>query len=323
MSVLSLGKWPGSVVRPLRAGNLCQPARRPEAGVRTPVAGPPPAAGRPRAPRLDQTEFTEWPGRAGRTAAGRAASQRTASARTAPASTASARAPLERPAQPRRAGRVAQSGRAGRPERILRLVQPGETAQSQSLPAAPSRRQPPRQAPPPVRVPPPRQAPPIEQASPSGPGIRPARRRPMPPGSTYLAAQPGWSGETARAGGAAWPGQAVQPRQAARARPRTRLTRRGRRVVWTFATLLLIAVLTPVLLVASAGAQAANHGASPAQVRAGMQHVVVQPGQSLWSIAVQAEPQADPRTVIQQIIEYNALGSDVVAPGESLWVPKG
>jgi hypothetical protein len=119
------------------------------------------------------------------------------------------------------------------------------------------------------------------------------------------------------------PGQAVRLGQAVRPRPRTRLTRRGRRVVWAFATLLVVGLITPILLVASAGAQAANHGASPAQVRAGMQHVVVQPGQSLWSIAVQAEPQADPRTVIQQIIEYNALGSDVVAPGESLWVPKG
>lgn len=112
-------------------------------------------------------------------------------------------------------------------------------------------------------------------------------------------------------------------RTASRPRPRTRLTRRGRRVVWAFATLLVMALLTPVLLVASAGAQAANHGASAAQVRAGMQHVVVQPGQSLWSIAVQAEPHADPRTVIQQIIQFNALGSDVVAPGQSLWVPKG
>jgi hypothetical protein len=131
------------------------------------------------------------------------------------------------------------------------------------------------------------------------------------------------SGRTIRPGQAIRPRQALRSGQAARPRPRTRLTRRGRRVVWAFATLLLIALLTPVLLVASAGAQGANHGASPAQVRAGMQHVVVQPGQSLWSIAVQAEPQADPRTVIQQIIEYNALGSDVVAPGESLWVPKG
>jgi hypothetical protein len=104
---------------------------------------------------------------------------------------------------------------------------------------------------------------------------------------------------------------------------RTRLTRRGRRVVWAFAVLLLVAVLTPVLLVLASGAQAANHGLPASSVRASMRHVVVKPGQSLWSIALNAEPQADPRTVSQQIIEYNALGSQVVVPGESLWVPRG
>jgi hypothetical protein len=104
---------------------------------------------------------------------------------------------------------------------------------------------------------------------------------------------------------------------------RTRLTRRGRRVVWAFAVLLLVAVLTPVLLALASGAQAANHGLPASAVRASMRHVVVKPGQSLWSIALNAEPQADPRTVSQQIVEFNALGSQVVVPGESLWVPRG
>ncbi len=104
---------------------------------------------------------------------------------------------------------------------------------------------------------------------------------------------------------------------------RTRLTRRGRRVVWAFAVLLLVAVLTPVLLALASGAQAANHGLPPSAVQASMRHVVVKPGQSLWSIALNAEPRADPRTVIQQIMQFNALGSQVVVPGESLWVPRG
>ena len=103
----------------------------------------------------------------------------------------------------------------------------------------------------------------------------------------------------------------------------TRLTRRGRRVVWAFAVLLLVAVLTPVLLALASGAQAANHGLPPSAVQASMRHIVVKPGQSLWSIALSAAPQADPRTVIQQIMEFNALGSQVVVPGESLWVPRG
>lgn len=104
---------------------------------------------------------------------------------------------------------------------------------------------------------------------------------------------------------------------------RTRLTRRGRRVVWASAVLLFVAVITPVVLVLASGAQAANHGLPPSAVRASMRQVVVEPGQSLWSIALNAEPQADPRAVIQQIMEFNALGSQVVVPGESLWVPRG
>ncbi len=94
-------------------------------------------------------------------------------------------------------------------------------------------------------------------------------------------------------------------------------------MVWAFAVLLLVAVLTPVLLALASGAQAANHGLPPSAVRASMRQVVVKPGQSLWSIALNAEPQADPRAVIQQIMEFNALGSQVVVPGESLWVPRG
>jgi hypothetical protein len=92
-------------------------------------------------------------------------------------------------------------------------------------------------------------------------------------------------------------------------------------VIWVFAVLAAAVALTPFLLTAT-GAQAANHGLPPAAVRASMRQVVVKPGQSLWSIALQAEPNADPRVVSQQIIEYNALGSEVLVPGERLWVPK-
>ena len=104
---------------------------------------------------------------------------------------------------------------------------------------------------------------------------------------------------------------------------RTRLTRRGRRLVWVSAVLLVAAVITPVLLALASGAQAASHGVPPSAVRAGMREVVVQPGDSLWSVALRAEPKADPRVVVQQIMDYNALGSQVLVPGENLWVPRG
>ena len=115
---------------------------------------------------------------------------------------------------------------------------------------------------------------------------------------------------------------APSDRPAGRTR-RTRLTRRGRRVLWAAVILLLVAVITPLLLAVASGAQASSHGLPPSAVRAGMRQVVVKPGQSLWSVALNAEPKADPRVVIQQIMEFNALGSQVVVPGESLWVPRG
>jgi hypothetical protein len=100
-----------------------------------------------------------------------------------------------------------------------------------------------------------------------------------------------------------------------------RLTRRGRLVVWALATLTAAAVLIPVWLLAAAGAQAANHGLPPAAVHAGLRQVIVRPGQTLWSIAMAAEPTADPRVVTQEIMQVNALSSQVLVPGESLWVP--
>ncbi len=92
-------------------------------------------------------------------------------------------------------------------------------------------------------------------------------------------------------------------------------------VVWVLAALAAAAVLTPVWLIAATGAQAANHGLPPTAVHAGMRHVVVRSGQTLWSIAMAAEPAADPRVVTQEIMQVNALSSEVVVPGESLWVP--
>ena len=47
------------------------------------------------------------------------------------------------------------------------------------------------------------------------------------------------------------------------------------------------------------------------------------PGQSLCSVAEAADPDADTRIVIQQIIDLNALTGTVVQPGERLWVPRG
>ena len=97
-----------------------------------------------------------------------------------------------------------------------------------------------------------------------------------------------------------------------------RLTRRGRVVVAVAAALLLAALS----LVIAASAQATNHPVSRS-AQPGLAQVIVRPGQSLWSVAENADPDADTRVVIQQIIELNGLTGDVVFAGERLWVPRG
>jgi hypothetical protein len=98
-----------------------------------------------------------------------------------------------------------------------------------------------------------------------------------------------------------------------------RLTRRGRVVVAGLAVL-LVSVLS--LLVAGA-AQATSHAAPLSAAGHGLGQVVVRPGQSLWSVAESADPDADTRLVIQQILELNPLHGDTVFAGERLWVPRG
>lgn len=49
--------------------------------------------------------------------------------------------------------------------------------------------------------------------------------------------------------------------------------------------------------------------------------VVVQPGESVWSIARTLDPGADPRELVARIRELNSLASGVVVPGQSLVVP--
>ena len=53
-----------------------------------------------------------------------------------------------------------------------------------------------------------------------------------------------------------------------------------------------------------------------------MLRVVVRPGDTMWSIAVRADPAADPRAVIQQIVEDNGLTGTAIQVGQVLWVPR-
>jgi LysM domain len=99
-----------------------------------------------------------------------------------------------------------------------------------------------------------------------------------------------------------------------------RLTRRGRIVVGALAIAAAAAVTCVLSLALASGALAANHGPARAGYQ-GMRQIVVQPGQTLWSIAAAAAPAADPRVIIPQLEAANSLNGSTVYPGEALWVP--
>ena len=97
--------------------------------------------------------------------------------------------------------------------------------------------------------------------------------------------------------------------------PRLRLTARGRLVFGTLASIAVVAAAM-FLGVGSDGAQATlDPGATT------FEYVSIEPGQSLWQLAEQVAPQADPREVIDEILSLNNLSSGDVQPGQHLAIP--
>jgi hypothetical protein len=81
-------------------------------------------------------------------------------------------------------------------------------------------------------------------------------------------------------------------------------------------------LVTALSLIAAISAQATSHPVPQRAARQGVVLVVVRPGQSLWTVAESADPNADTRLVIQRIIDLNGLTSNAVQPGQQLWVPR-
>jgi len=92
-----------------------------------------------------------------------------------------------------------------------------------------------------------------------------------------------------------------------------RLTRRGRLA-------LLVAAVLCMLLGFSLG-NTLSFTAGSISPPPASHSIVVQPGQTLWGIATQVAPHADPRATIQQIIVLNHLPSTGAQAGETLSVP--
>ena len=130
-------------------------------------------------------------------------------------------------------------------------------------------------------------------------------------------------GQAARPG-VARPGVASLETAPARpVRTRVRLTRRGRIVVAALITACAVLVAALAWLAGTARAEAAGSGSPASAVYHSLRSVVVQPGESLWTIATRADPAGDPRTVMQEIIDINALQGTSVQPGQRLWLPRG
>lgn len=96
-----------------------------------------------------------------------------------------------------------------------------------------------------------------------------------------------------------------------------RLTRRGRAVFGGLATVVVAAVLAVVASLAAPQALASDSQESGQEFH----YVVAQPGASLWSLASELDPEADPRDLVAEIVQLNQLGGSGVEAGQPIAVP--
>jgi hypothetical protein len=99
------------------------------------------------------------------------------------------------------------------------------------------------------------------------------------------------------------------------AAPRLRLTRRGRAVLTTLAA-------TPLIVAALAfGLNGGMATATSTSSSTTFHYVTVGAGQSLWQLALEIAPSADPREVIADVVQLNQLSSADVQVGQRLAIP--
>jgi LysM repeat protein len=88
------------------------------------------------------------------------------------------------------------------------------------------------------------------------------------------------------------------------------LTRRGK---------VIALILVAVAVYAAFGLGRASAGAEPSPAHASS--VVVQSGDSLWTIAVRSRPSSDPRDVVGELKSLNHLSNADLAVGQRLLLP--
>ena len=97
--------------------------------------------------------------------------------------------------------------------------------------------------------------------------------------------------------------------------PRLRLTRRGR-IVFTFMAAVPVVVAALMLSLNGGGAVATSDTVSvPLHI------VTVQAGETLWSLAEEFAPQADPRDFITNVLAINGESASMLQAGAQLAIP--
>jgi hypothetical protein len=97
--------------------------------------------------------------------------------------------------------------------------------------------------------------------------------------------------------------------------PHLRLTRRGRVVLTTLAAIPV--ALGALFFAVNGGGAVATDSSSGAT----FDYITVSSGESLWQIAGEVAPNADPREVISDIVHLNQLPSSEVQAGARIAIP--
>lgn len=95
------------------------------------------------------------------------------------------------------------------------------------------------------------------------------------------------------------------------------LTRRG----WIVLVAVPLALLVAVLLVAGTFFTSQAQASGSAGEVTETVRVSVASGENLWSLAARYAPERDPRAVVEEIVELNALASSTVQAGQLLYIP--
>lgn len=110
-------------------------------------------------------------------------------------------------------------------------------------------------------------------------------------------------------------GSYARPMGARSVQPRLRITRRGRAVL----AVLIAVPLAVGAIVGGVGALGADGSTTTGSTD--YSYVTVHSGESLWQLAQQLAPKADPRDVVADISNLNGLDSGVIQPGQRLAIP--